>query len=682
MLANNYSRYLTGGGEMGALIRSFDWSKTSIGHQENWSVSLLTTVSIILNSKFPMFLFWGSELIQFYNDGYRPSLGNSGKHPLALGQRGEDCWPEIWITIKPLIDRVLNGYESVWSDDQLIPIYRNNTLEDVYWTFCHSKVVDEHGNPGGVLVICNETTKQINALNKLSISRTQQNLLNEELVHVNSEKQLKAVNSELANSEERFKEVLLRAPVAMAIFKGSNFVIELANDKVLEYWDKTLDQVLNRPLFEVLPEVSGQGLEPLLENVLLTGEPFIANERPVRLLRHGKLETTWINFLYDPIKEADGQLTKILVVCSEVTEQVNARNAIEQTEEKLRHAILSAELGTWYFDIATEEFTCSNRFKDIFDFGEEGDITGKHVRAQIHQEYLDSVSAAAKQARLTASALNIEFPITCYQNNTLRWVRVTGKYYKAKGIEAEHLSGTIADITEFKANQQLKEENIKQELKEKQKQKIYKVTIKTQEEERKRIAESLHNGIGQLLYAVKIELGQLKFKHNQDDTAEQLKHKESAERLLSEAIRESRRISHQLTPALLDDYGFNAAIKDVCENFHERVRINCTISCLDNSLDKYLEVSVYRIVQELVLNLVKHANATHASVEIGMQNDLLSIRVADNGIGFNYKKVRNNGIGMSSIFNKVKMLNGTFKIDNTKGSDIKILIPRSKLIKK
>jgi PAS domain S-box-containing protein len=168
-----YNHYLQGGGELGQLTRDFDWSSTILGSPEGWSQSLLTTVSIILNSKFPMFLWWGPELIQFYNDAYRPSLGQNGKHPKGLGQRGEDCWPEIWTIIKPLIDNVLDTGESTWSENQLIPIYRNNKLEDVYWTFSYSKVVDETGNAGGVLVICNETTEQVQGYNNIQTAKNE-----------------------------------------------------------------------------------------------------------------------------------------------------------------------------------------------------------------------------------------------------------------------------------------------------------------------------------------------------------------------------------------------------------------------------------------------------------------------------------------------------------------------------
>src|SRR5688572_25223842 len=91
-----YLQYLQDGGEMGELTRTFNWSDTVLGHPDTWSQNLLITLSIILKSKFPMFLWWGPELIQFYNDAYRPSMGDNGKHPRALGQKGEECWPEIW----------------------------------------------------------------------------------------------------------------------------------------------------------------------------------------------------------------------------------------------------------------------------------------------------------------------------------------------------------------------------------------------------------------------------------------------------------------------------------------------------------------------------------------------------------------------------------------------------------
>jgi len=126
--------FLAGGGEMGALTRAHDWSNTSIGPPETWPQSLRVTVRIVLNSRHPMFIWWGPELIQFYNDAYRETMGPE-RHPSALGARGRACWQEIWDIIGPQIEHVMTGKGSTWNVDQLVPLTRHGRREDVWWTY-------------------------------------------------------------------------------------------------------------------------------------------------------------------------------------------------------------------------------------------------------------------------------------------------------------------------------------------------------------------------------------------------------------------------------------------------------------------------------------------------------------------------------------------------------------------
>lgn len=154
------ARQIYGNGEMAELTRAFDWSQTPLGPIDSWPDVLLTTVNLLLATRNPMFLWWGPELIQFYNDGYRPSI-REDKHPKALGQRGKECWPEIWHIIGPQIEAVMTQGESTWHRNALIPIYRNGKLEDVYWTYSYSPVRDSEGNIRGTLVTCNETTEEV-----------------------------------------------------------------------------------------------------------------------------------------------------------------------------------------------------------------------------------------------------------------------------------------------------------------------------------------------------------------------------------------------------------------------------------------------------------------------------------------------------------------------------------------
>ncbi|WP_158827462.1 PAS domain-containing sensor histidine kinase [Mucilaginibacter lacusdianchii] len=155
------ANYIYGKGEMSNLIRSFDWSSTMLGPINTWPANLLTSVNLLLDSSFPMFIWWGKDKIQFYNNAYLKILGTgvNSKHPKALGQKGEDTWQEIWPIISPMIEGVLTTGNSVYLEDQLIPIYRNGKLDDVYWTFSYNPIRGVQGVPEGILVVCTETTR-------------------------------------------------------------------------------------------------------------------------------------------------------------------------------------------------------------------------------------------------------------------------------------------------------------------------------------------------------------------------------------------------------------------------------------------------------------------------------------------------------------------------------------------
>src|SRR5262249_11888474 len=113
---------LQGGGEMGALIRSIDWSKTPLGPVSGWSQALRTMVGVLLRNRFPLLLWWGPRFCQIYNDAYRPIPG--AKHPRSMGQPASECWPEIWHIIGPMIEAPYAGQPATSSDDLFLLINR------------------------------------------------------------------------------------------------------------------------------------------------------------------------------------------------------------------------------------------------------------------------------------------------------------------------------------------------------------------------------------------------------------------------------------------------------------------------------------------------------------------------------------------------------------------------------
>src|SRR5437867_39522 len=151
--------WLVGGGEMGALIRSLDWSRSPLGLIDTWPQSLRTSLGICLSSRFPMAIWWGPEIVQFYNDGYRPFLGT--KHPRSMGQRGDECWAEIWNVCGPLYRHVMTTGDSTWSADLQLLMERDGYLEETYFTFAYSPIRGESADVLGNLITVTETTGRV-----------------------------------------------------------------------------------------------------------------------------------------------------------------------------------------------------------------------------------------------------------------------------------------------------------------------------------------------------------------------------------------------------------------------------------------------------------------------------------------------------------------------------------------
>jgi signal transduction histidine kinase len=293
---------LFGIGEMADLTRTFDWSQTSIGPSDRWPEVLVNTVNTLLNSRHPMFLWWGEHLIQFYNDAYRPSLGE-GKHPVALGQRGKDCWPEIWPIIFPQIEAVMTRGEASWHENQLVPIIRNGRLDQVYWTYGYSPVYNSAGEIAGTLVVCTETTSTILA------KRLQQREM------------------------ERIADLFEQAPAFFALLNGPEHIFEMVNGPYLQLIGHR--SILGKPVREAVPEAERQGFISLLDGVYRTGKPFVGRGTPIQLARtpDHPLELRYLDFVYQPKKEPDGFVSGVIVLGIDVTDAKRSEQLLLQSEK-------------------------------------------------------------------------------------------------------------------------------------------------------------------------------------------------------------------------------------------------------------------------------------------------------------------------------------------------------------
>jgi PAS domain S-box-containing protein len=161
--------FLAGGGEMGSLIRGFDWRGTPLGEPEAWPQSLKTAIRIMLTSRQPIWIGWGQDLIVFYNDPYKSIIG--GEHPAALGQPASVAWRELWSDIRPLLQTALTGTEGTFDEQKLLIMERNGYPEETYYTFSYSTIPDDSGGTGGVICANSDDTARMLGERQLRLLR-------------------------------------------------------------------------------------------------------------------------------------------------------------------------------------------------------------------------------------------------------------------------------------------------------------------------------------------------------------------------------------------------------------------------------------------------------------------------------------------------------------------------------
>ncbi|SEG51488.1 sensor histidine kinase [Bosea lathyri] len=298
--------FLAGGGEMGARTRAFDWSGTSIGAPETWPQSLRVTVRVILNTRHPMFIWWGPDLIQFYNDSYAETMGPE-RHPSALGAHGRDCWEEIWPVIGPQIDYVMAGKGSTWDEERRIEMTRNGRKQDVWWTYSYGPI-DVEGGVGGVLVVCNDVTAQVQAKDALA-------------------------------HQTRFLEQLFeQAPSFMAVLEGPDHVFRLSNAAYQRLVGTR--ELTGKPVRDALPEIEGQGFLDLLDEVYRSGEPHIGKAVPLTLrIDSAPPRDVFVDFIYQPIRDQSGAIVGIFVEGVDVSDHVQAERHLRMINLELTHRV-------------------------------------------------------------------------------------------------------------------------------------------------------------------------------------------------------------------------------------------------------------------------------------------------------------------------------------------------------
>lgn len=402
------------------MIRDHDWRGNPVGTLDEWPQALRFALGICIGSSFPTAIYWGPELRLFYNDAW--AVIPAERHPWALGQRGQDVFPEIWDVVAPQFAQVIERGEGFATFDQRLDMMRDGRLHETYWNYSFTPIRDELGKVVGVLNQGNETTRTVLA--------------------------------ERARLAEvgRLRDIVGQAPGAIALLHGQTHIIELANAAYAELTGNR--DLVGKTVAEALPEVVEQGFVDLLDNVFASGETFRASGTPVVLERHGVAETRLLDFVYQPLKDANGVTTDIFVEANDVTERAMAEAKLRQSEERLQLALdASHGVGTWDWDVAANRVRADARFARLYGVdpvtAEQGGPIDSFF-AHIHPEDADRVHDEIAAAIASGERFESEYRLVAASGET-RWVTAQGRCSYDENRRPKRFPGVSFDITERRA---------------------------------------------------------------------------------------------------------------------------------------------------------------------------------------------------------------------------------------
>ncbi|MCW3077758.1 MAG: putative signal transduction histidine kinase [Bacteroidetes bacterium] len=478
--------------------------------------------------------------------------------------------------------------------------------------------------------------------------------------------ELEMQNDELRISQEALEKERLRflnlfnlAPVGYFILNRS-LIINECNNAGLDQLGRERSYVINKRFVHFLPPENFQEFYSFI-NRLINSKKKLSCETQLKS-REGKIFHVLLEG--SVISNIGTNEPSFYFAIIDITEKKQAEIEQKEMTERLEMALRASSTGTITIHMVTMDVKLDNFALEIMG------LDNKFARIKFanfikifslkDRSLLEKTIRKAKEEEFE---LNLETRINV--NSEVRVIEIRGH------IKGNDLNRTFAGlITDISNRKKLQEET--ESLKIAHNKQMLNAVIETQENERRRISSALHDSVGQLLYATSLNLSRSGIEHKAVD---------NASKLLNEAIRETRNISFELAPSILTDYGLEVALKEMIKRISiPSLKLQLNISGLKEKLNPACELFIFRIVQELLNNIVKHSAATQAQVDVIKKGTTIHITVKDNGIGMKTAKKMTLGTGLLSIRNRVELYEGSFKISSLtmKGTEVNIILQNIK----
>ena len=348
---------------------------------------------------------------------------------------------------------------------------------------------------------------------------------------------------------------------------------------------------------------------------------------------------------------------KYYIAVIDITESRKSQLKLQETKDRLEMTLSASSTGIWTIDSSDHKVYLDEYSYAILGLKhEEFDGSIKHILQYIHPEDQEKMRKRLSHGLNSNEAIDLEFRVVT-NSGPLKYISFKGHGVSQPNKNARCFAGIMMDVT---ARKRLEREA--ENLRKNQERLILSATLMAQEKERAIISSALHDSVCQILYGIRLNLQNFQITNSLKEEFN------NVNQLLDQAIRETRHISYELTPSVLKDFGFTAAIKEMSQRIStSSFEVKCSINSAADLLHPEVQLYLFRIIQELINNAIKHSEARQAEIKVKIENNQISIIVSDNGKGFDVseKDALRKGSGLRGIKNRVFLLNGEISINSS-----------------
>jgi two-component system sensor histidine kinase VicK len=292
---------------------------------------------------------------------------------------------------------------------------------------------------------------------RLAAVNEEQQAMNKELLQLQQEQTVTL--NQLRQSERRFSNLISKSTVGIILLTGDELKIEIANNAYARLIGRSLDELRGERLFNIIPE-SEAYFKPIIERVRNSGEPVYLFETPYAVNVDDSTIEGYLNLVYQPYYDVEGAVTGVMVLCHDVTEQVNARHNLRKTDEMSTMAIEAAKLGSWHIEPATKALKYNQTLANIFGYEAATTMTYEQAIGQVTDEYRPLILAEIENAISEGGDYDITYQQRRFNDGEVIWLRSFGKISQDKAGEHMLFSGFVMDVTEQKEDEQRKNDFI------------------------------------------------------------------------------------------------------------------------------------------------------------------------------------------------------------------------------